>query len=392
MRLHIISSLARRHECVKFEFVRPDRGDPINALQGDASDDPIVDLEAVWTDSRDSSKDMIAMSELGPAPRRHGRFSNATGIPPHGYADVFRFLTEERGAPWPREVAAACAEKPIERVRQGIRATLIGHSTTLLQTAGLNILTDPIWSNRAGPFSLIGPRRVRPPAMAIPDLPRIDAILLSHSHYDHLDRRTLAILVARDAPTIVTGLGVGRYLPTRTCVELDWGDSRRLADDVSVAFVPAEHFSARTPFDRNRTLWGGFVLETPSGPIYFAGDTGYGSHFGAIRRRFGPMTLSLIPIGAYEPRWFMRRVHVDPTEALQASLILESAVTLAIHHATFQLTKEAIDAPEKTLMLAAADPQSRSVRGSDFRAPPWGAPVVIADRSVEAESPHFKGG
>jgi L-ascorbate metabolism protein UlaG (beta-lactamase superfamily) len=259
---------------------------------------------------------------------------------------------------------------------ESIRVTLVGHATVLLQVAGLNILTDPVWSRRIGPASWLGVERVRPPAIAFDDLPPIDAVLLSHNHYDHLDRPTLAALTRRDTPLVVTGLKVGRSVPADRVAELGWWDSLMLGEHVRVTYVPAEHFSARSPFDRNRSLWGGFVLETPHGTIYFAGDTGDGSHFAAIRERFGPMTLSLLPIGAYEPRWFMAPVHIDPAEAVKASLILESEVSLAIHFGVFPLADEAIDAAPPALTQAlAARPEAD--RGLDFRMPRLGWPVVV---------------
>ena len=246
----------------------------------------------------------------------------------------------------------------------------------LLQVAGLNILTDPMWSDCAGPVSWLGIKRVRPPAIAFTDLPKIDAVLLTHNHYDHLDRPTLAALARRDAPVVLTGLRVGRLVPGGGAVELDWWECHPLGKGVCATYVPAEHFSARGPLDRNTSLWGGFVLTTPAGTIYFAGDSGDGAHFAAIRERFGPMTLSFLPIGAYEPRWFMAPVHIDPKEALAASLALESGVSVAIHFGVFRLADDAFDAPPKALaaaLVAAGPPR----RGMDFRVIPLGEAVVV---------------
>jgi L-ascorbate metabolism protein UlaG (beta-lactamase superfamily) len=217
---------------------------------------------------------------------------------------------------------------------------------------------------------------VCPPAIALNDLPPIDVILLSHNHYDHLDRPTLRRLADRHSPRLVTGKKVGRIVPVADITELDWWESHRLDERVRVTYVPAEHFSARGPFDRDATLWGGFVIETPAGTIYFAGDTGNGAHFAMIRERFGPMTLSFIPIGAYEPRWFMARVHIDPAEAVAVSMILESKISVAIHHGTFPLADDAYDAPPKELAAALAEESSRG-RSIDFRAIPFGQPVSI---------------
>ncbi|GLS17200.1 MBL fold metallo-hydrolase [Labrys miyagiensis] len=314
---------------------------------------------------------------LGPAPFDGRRFSNLSGPDAHGFASVLKWMLTRRRARWPKRLEPIQAAPPPDRVDDGtIRAALIGHATVLLQLAGLNILTDPMLSRTAGPLPWLGVKRVRDPAFALADLPPIDLVLLSHNHYDHLDRSTLAALVGRDDPLILTGLRTGRSVPSGRVVELDWGQSHQ-EFGLRATFVPAEHFSARGPFDRNAALWGGFVLETALGRIYFAGDSGDGAHFAAIRRHFGPMTLSLIPIGAYEPRWFMSPVHMDPAEALAASLTLESQVSLAIHHGTFPLADDAIDAPPRLLAeaLASAAPAGR---GLDFRTPALGQPVIVA--------------
>jgi L-ascorbate metabolism protein UlaG (beta-lactamase superfamily) len=263
---------------------------------------------------------------------------------------------------------------------------VVGHATVLVQAAGLNILTDPVLSPRIGPTPWLGIPRVRPPALRLDDLPAIDVVLLSHNHYDHLDRPTLAALHRSDRPLVLTGLRVGRDLPRGLRVrELDWWQAHELAPRVRASYVRMEHFSGRGPFDRDATLWGGFVLETPAGTVFFAGDTGAGSHFAAIRARFGPMTLSLLPIGAYAPRWFMAPVHVNPAEALEASITLESQVSLAIHYGTFRLSDEAIDAPVRDLAVALAAARAGRA-GTDFRALEFGTPLVVRRADVAALS------
>jgi L-ascorbate metabolism protein UlaG (beta-lactamase superfamily) len=311
---------------------------------------------------------------FGPAPREGGRFRNLVDHEPHGPRDALRWLATRKPPPWPEKIDGAIGPKPVARVTDGsIRATLIGHATVLLQVGGLNILTDPIWSERASPLSWYGPRRVRAPAIRFDDLPPIDAVLLSHSHYDHLDRPTLAALHARDRPVVVTGLKVGGVVPSPHVAELDWWQRHALNEKVAATYVPAQHFSARGPFDRNKRLWGGFVLETPAGKIYFSGDTGDGPHIAAIRERFGPMTLSLLPIGAYLPRWFMAPVHMSPEEAVAAAETLESGVALPIHFGTFRLADDAFDEPVRVLReVLAARP------GLDFRVPEFGEAVVIS--------------
>jgi L-ascorbate metabolism protein UlaG (beta-lactamase superfamily) len=314
---------------------------------------------------------------FGPAPRRNGRFHNLVEHAPHGSLAALRWFITRRPPRWPREVSNPIWPKPVERVTGNvIRATLIGHATVLLQVAGLNILTDPVWSQRVSPLSWIGPRRVRAPAIAFDDLPKIDAVLLSHSHYDHLDRPTLAALHRRDRPLVLTGLGVGRIVPAEPVIERDWWQSHDLGGGVTATYVPAQHFSARSPFDRNHTLWGGFVLETPAGTIYFTGDTGGGPHIAAIAERFGPMTLSLIAIGAYLPRWFMAPVHMSPEEAFAASETLRSRVTLPIHFDTFRL---ADDAYGEAVRILTENIEASRAGGNrpGFRVPQFGEAVDV---------------
>ena len=232
-----------------------------------------------------------------------------------------------------------------------MRVTLINHATVLMQQGGVNILTDPIWSERASPFSWIGPRRRRLPGVRWEDLPRIDIVLLSHNHYDHLDAATLRRLGARGESQFVVPVGLGRWLRSRNIDpvhELDWGDSVTTRA-VTVHSVPAMHFSARGLFDRNRTLWCGYVMEAADRMIYFAGDTAFGEHFAQIRERFRAPDLALLPIGAYEPRWFMGPVHMAPDEAIRAHEILGAKTSIAMHHGTFQLSDEGIDTPKTQL-------------------------------------------
>ena len=235
-----------------------------------------------------------------------------------------------------------------------MRVTLVNHSTVLLQQPGSNILTDPIWSERASPLSWIGPWRRRKPGVAWEDLPRIDTVLLSHNHYDHLDLPTLRRLAARGDSTFIVPSGVARLLHAENIEpvqELDWGESLTLSG-CTIHCVPALHFSARGLFDRNRTLWCGYVIECQQRLVYFAGDTAFGDHFAQIREKFGPPRLALLPIGAYEPRWFMSPVHMAPDEAVKAHRILDAGTSVAIHHGTFQLADDGLDTPEKELIAS----------------------------------------
>ncbi|HFC05034.1 MAG TPA: hypothetical protein ENJ55_04945, partial [Rhizobiales bacterium] len=245
--------------------------------------------------------------------------------------------------------------------------TFIGHATVLLQISGINILTDPFFSQRTSPVSFAGPKRVCQPGIAIDKLPPIDFVLLSHNHYDHLDLEALAQIHDRYEPVIITPLGNGAIInqtgQPHQIAEADWGDTIVLKDDLKVTLTPALHWSKRTFKDRNMALWCAFLLQTPFGSVYFAGDTGYGNgnHFKAIRQQFGPVRLSLLPIGAYEPRWFMKAQHMNPNDAVKAHLDLESRQSIAIHHGTIQLTDEAMEAPLKDLETAlknnAVDPE-----------------------------------
>jgi L-ascorbate metabolism protein UlaG (beta-lactamase superfamily) len=243
-----------------------------------------------------------------------------------------------------------------------MRATLVGHATFLLQVGGLSILTDPVWSDRASPFSAVGPRRHNPPGIAFDDLPRIDAVLISHNHYDHLDLPTLGRLWLRDRPLILAPLGNDAIIRAENSgivvTTLDWGGKVTIGG-LTVTAVPAQHWSARGLTDRNHALWAGFVVTGGGRTIYFAGDTGFGSgrHFRAIAARHRRIDLALLPIGAYEPRWFMAAQHMNPDDAVQAMRLLGARQALGYHWGTFQLTDEAVDQPTRDLAEALAKRQ-----------------------------------
>jgi L-ascorbate metabolism protein UlaG (beta-lactamase superfamily) len=294
------------------------------------------------------------------------------------WRDLRRWRQERRPTPWPRHVPTpAPLPHPDPVAEHCMAATYIGQATVLIQAGGVSLLTDPIFSMRAGPLSWLGPRRVRAPGVAFDRLPRIDIVLLSHNHYDHMDLPSLKRLARRDNPLIVTGLGNGRVLDRhdlRHWAELDWWQSYSLQPGIAVTFVPAQHWSRRHLFDRRRTLWGGHVVETPAGRLYFAGDTGYPASFRDIARRLGPPDLALLPIGAYEPRWFMATQHMNPDEAVRAHRDLGARRSLAIHFGTFPLADEGIDAPLEALDLAR---RLHHVPSQDFILPPFGETLVF---------------
>lgn len=248
-------------------------------------------------------------------------------------------LTAQRGA-WRKWIDDPPGPPPPPRVSDGrLRVTFINHATALLQMDGLNILTDPIWSERCSPVSWAGPKRHRPPGIRFEDLPPIDVVIISHNHYDHLDLPTLRRL-ARQRPKFISHLGNGALLANHGiggAHEIDWWEEIPLANGVRITSVPAQHFSARALTDRDVNLWGGFVISGPSGNVYFAGDTGWGKHFGEIREKFGAIRLALLPIGAYLPRWFMKPAHISPAEAVDAHAAVGAGTSMAIHFGTFAL-------------------------------------------------------
>ena len=259
---------------------------------------------------------------------------------------------------WPEWVDGPVFPPPPERVRNGaLRVTYINHATVLIQTNSLNILTDPIWSIRAGPVSWAGPKRVRAPGVTLDNLPPIDVILLSHNHYDHLDLPTLNQLERKFNPLILVGLGLRSLLVAqghKNVVEMDWWQEYDWPNsETKLVFVPARHGSGRGAFDRNKTLWGGFVIKSPEGNVYFSGDTAYGKYLEELNSRFNGFRLALLPVGDYLPRWFMKTQHMNPDDAVKAHNLLNVKQSVGIHFGTFAgHTEQSITEHETDLQKA----------------------------------------
>jgi L-ascorbate metabolism protein UlaG (beta-lactamase superfamily) len=285
-------------------------------------------------------------------------FFDPDGSPPKSLGEVLRWQlgSDRQRATWPDWAPSPHADTPPPRVSgDHVRLSFVGHASWLIQTSGLNILVDPVWSMRASPVSFAGPKRHNDPGIAFEALPKIDIVLVSHGHYDHLDVATLSKLASKFSPRVVTPLG--NDVTMRSTDEairaegFDWHQRVDLGQGVAVTLVPTRHWSARGLFDRNKALWASFVLETPAGKLYIVCDSGYGDgrHFRRVAEAHGPLRLAILPIGAYEPRWFMKDQHMNPSDAVKALADCGAAQALAHHHGTFQLTDEAIDAPVMAL-------------------------------------------
>lgn len=304
------------------------------------------------------------------------------------YRWIWRWVFGDSWPAWPEATVFSPGPPPPVRVPEGaLRVTPIGHATFLIQMDGVNILIDPIWSERCSPVSWAGPKRYKEPGIRFEDLPPIDAVLISHNHYDHLDLPTLERLAQKGTARAIVPLGnrgLIREAGIPSVDELDWWESVRLSPEVTVTVVPARHFSARTPWDRNRTLWGAFVVSGPSGNLFHAGDTGYGPHFREIARRFSPIRMALLPISPFRPRRDAQDptaanfsiVHMGPAEAVRAHLDLGAQTSLASHFQVFQLGTDGFDDAVNELVLSLKE---RDLPPETFIAP-------VPGRGVEAGS------
>jgi L-ascorbate metabolism protein UlaG (beta-lactamase superfamily) len=337
-----------------------------------------------------SPERLLAVCILAISPMLHG--CTARNMPPSDHFDGSRYHNRASGSGyslwqeikigwelrtkkknWPARFETTPYRAPEERVFHGIRVLWIGHSTTLIQTPRLNIITDPILFDSIGP-SVFGLNTVTNPGLIIETLPPIDLILISHNHYDHLDLRSLHALIDRQRtapPRILVGRGAGPLLKNAglsSYAELDWDESFSVKD-ARVYFLEALHTSRRGGWDTNKTLWGSFLIDSPEGRIYFAGDSAYGTHFRTIYEKFGAPRVSLLPIGAYEPRWFMYRMHMNPDEAVRAHLDLHSQSSIGIHFGLIDNAGESYDAPVNDLIAAR---RAHGVDGTNFVAPHYG--------------------
>jgi len=286
------------------------------------------------------------------------KFFTPDAPPERGVGELLRWMVTRTQAKWTPERRSPKSLPPALVEGDGLLVTFVNHSTVLLQTDGINILTDPIWSERASPLTFAGPKRFSHPGVDLDKLPPIHIVLLSHNHYDHMDAPTLRRLQQEHAPRVYAALGNDAYLNRVNMVRpriMDWWESDPYSERLTVHCAPAQHFSGRSMADRDRALWCSFVLETPGGLIYFAGDTGFGPHFQKVKSRFGQFRLVLLPIGAYAPRWFMGPVHMDPDEAVKAHEILDPRISIGIHHECFSLADEAQYEPRERVETLARE-------------------------------------
>ena len=308
--------------------------------------------------------------DLPPHHKPDGGFQNPGDVRESGLFDVLRWVAQRDYFTSDRDPSAynftVLENDGVELQKtKDLQVTWVGHATTLVQMGGVNILTDPIWSERCSPVAFAGPKRYTKPGIDFTKLPEIDIVIISHNHYDHMDLPTLKDLQQKYKPKFFVGLGNKRMLENEgltNVTELDWWQTVEISEkQIQLHFTPTQHFSGRGALDRDETLWGSFVLERNGKRVYFAGDTAYFDGFKKIQERFGKIDLAILPIGAYEPRWFMSPVHVNPEEAIRAFVDLKAEYMLPMHFQTFVLSDEKLDAPLKEAKQALSD--VKSVKG-----------------------------
>ncbi|MEX1241298.1 MAG: MBL fold metallo-hydrolase [Cyclobacteriaceae bacterium] len=283
------------------------------------------------------------------------KFINPENIKAKGGLEVLKWMVTRKRGPWKENLTENYGKHPLAHFKDGIRITFVNHATFLIQVDGLNILTDPVWSRRVSPFRWIGPKRMRLPGIRFGDLPTIHTVILSHNHYDHLDLETMRVVFGAHHPKIIAPLGLKAFLQQHyisAVSEADWWEELALDSGLKIQAVPAQHFSGRGFLDRDATLWCGYVLKTSRGNIYFAGDTGYNEvTFKEIPLRCGPIRISMLPIGAYKPAWFMSPIHTSPEESIRIHRDVGSQTSIAMHFGTFPLADDGHDDPLNDLRL-----------------------------------------
>ena len=298
---------------------------------------------------------------------------------------VWNWILRDDWPEWPEAKDISPGPRPVARVPKGmISVTPVGHATFLIQMDELNILIDPIWSDRCSPLSWVGPKRHSPPGIRFEDLPPIDVVLVSHNHYDHLDLPTLERLADKGTRRSIVPLGnleLVRGAGIPKVDELDWWQSVRVSRDVTITLVPAQHFSSRSLWDRNQTLWGGFVISGYSGNVFYSGDTGYGPHFRDIARRFSPIRVALLPIAPFRPQeakeptpGYRLVVHMGPAEAVKAHLDLGAPFTIAAHFQVFRLGMEGFD---DAVTVLASTLKKHNLKPDIFVAPVFGQAIIM---------------
>ena len=318
-----------------------------------------------------------------------GRFHNTAGVGADLQGGTYGSMAREYffGDQIRRPPAPLPIEDPLPAWRHtpagGLRATWLGHSTVLLELGAFRVLTDPVWGERASPSSVVGPKRFHPPPVPLATLPRLDAVVISHDHYDHLDAPTIRELARIEVPFFAP-LGVGAHLekwgvPPDRITELDWWEEARLAGTGLVfTATPAQHFSGRGMGDSNRTLWASWVIATPNRRVFFSGDTGLTRELEEIGARKGPFDLVMLEIGAYNPAW--GTIHLGPENAIEAHRMLGGGPLLPIHWGTFNLAFHSWDEPPETLARLAA------AAGVPLLTPKLGAPVEPSSAGAWAEA------
>ncbi len=297
-----------------------------------------------------------------------------------------RFINSERSSEADTVVFELAENDPawLNENKQEFSITWVGHSSFLIQMEGLNILTDPIWSESVSPVSFIGPSRLVKPGLNFNNLPPIDVVIISHDHYDHLDEETLEKL--GNDPFYIVPLGIGEFLEDleiNNFQELDWWDEIGF-NGIRFVCTPTQHFSGRTLFDRNQTLWCSWAILGKSTKIYFAGDTGYFPGFKEIGERFGPFDVAMVPIGAYKPRWFMSSVHVDPIQAVDVYQDVKAKYFVPMHWGTFQLSDEPITDPPKVLLKEVS---YRNLDLNLFKVLKHGETLIIPEKNLITKKP-----